>query len=882
MTDDWKLLEHEALVERTRKLVESTALVRSVMHNVPAAIAYVDAERRYQYVNRAFLEWGYGTEGDVVGRRMTAVLGAEFYESIRPHVDRVLAGEDVRYEVERDHGDGVTRFVQASYVPDRNGEGGVCGFFALLSDITSQKRAERRAAESEARYRALVDQANDGIAVADEATGEILEVNQRMLDLTGRRVDELVGQAQAILHPPEDEQVYSEMFERHVREATGLEHAVIRHADGYDVPVEISAKTLVLDGRRVNQGLFRDISSRKISEEALRASEERYRTLAESASEQIFIVDDDLGLVYANRAAGEALGRSVQDIVGRHLAELFPPDDAAGLRLMIEAIFAGGKTSMWESGFGQGVEDVWIQARLAPIHDPDGRVSMVLGIARDVTTEHHALDALRISEERFKLLVERLPVGVCIVRQQRFLYTNPRLREILGMSEKAFETARPEQFIVEDADSQINDLADRLRTGDDSVISSVERLRAPNGKELLVALTGTVVPLPDGPALLYIGVDVTREEELKASLIRTQKMQALGTLAGGIAHDFNNLLTGISSHAGLIRAGFVEEGLPTDDIDGILRLQERGAALTEKLLALGRRQMIRPISLDLNRLIAEFTQVAQRLIGPRHELAFHPDSELEPVTADPVGIEQVLLNLVMNARDAMPDGGLIEIETERREKSVLTVRDSGIGIPADTLERIFEPFYTSKDVGKGTGLGLAVVFGIVEQHQGHVRVESREGEGTLFVIELPVATEPVLAQEVPHSAVTSRGAETLLVAEDDENLRFLVRRVLETAGYRVFSVPDGQQAVDLWQAHRDEIDLVVFDVMMPNLGGLEAWDRIVAAQPTARGLLISGFSDDLARSDGLGAGVPEFLRKPFRNEELLAAVRRILDTGGEA
>jgi PAS domain S-box-containing protein len=507
-------------------------------------------------------------------------------------------------------------------------------------------------------------------------------------------------------------------------------------------------------------------------------------------------------------------------------------------------------------------------------------------MTEDITEQVRLLNELKRAKDRFESLAEHLPLGISITRGDAFLYVNPSFCRIYGADREHVYAITAGSLLPDPAHSVIVAEARRLRRGEIERCTVRERVRRLDGTLIDIDATGSQIEFPDGPATLFITTDITREMELEQQLARAQKMQAIGTLAGGIAHDFNNLLTGIGGHAGFIRSLLEQHALPTEDADGILRLQHRGANLTEKLLALGRRQMIRMVPVDLNRLVRDFAGLAQRVIGERIELVTELAHDLPPVMADPLQFEQVLLNLTVNARDAMPEGGTLTLATRKGEAaegnaapvSVL-VRDTGHGIAPDIVDRIFEPFFTTKEFGKGTGLGLAVAYGIIEQHRGSIRPVPRETGGTEFRIELPSTTHPV-APSPPRGTeapVAAGGGETILVAEDDDNLRDLSRRVLERRGYRVLLAADGGEAVSIFDRESSRISLVVFDVAMPRKGGIEALAEIRARSRDLPAILVSGYSDRLTEQTSRDLGSPTFLRKPFSNDQLVAEVRRALD-----
>ncbi|MGA9571175.1 MAG: CHASE4 domain-containing protein [Candidatus Acidiferrales bacterium] len=406
---------------------------------------------------------------------------------------------------------------------------------------------------------------------------------------------------------------------------------------------------------------------------------------------------------------------------------------------------------------------------------------------------------------------------------------------------------------------------------------------------------------PDGEIVGVIGValDITDRKQLADQLRQSQKLQAIGELAGGVAHDFNNLLMVVKGHAEMLldrlpRGSADRQNLALQNVEQIQQAAERAAALTRQLLAFSRMQVLQPRVLDLNEVVAGMIQMVSRVIGANIELAFLPGADLGRVKADPSQIEQVALNLVVNARDAMPDGGRLTIETSNVQLErdyatqhavvdpgpyvMLTVSDTGTGMDAATKARIFEPFFTTKAQGRGTGLGLATVYGVVKQSGGYVWVYSELGHGTTFKVYLPMVQAPA-EKTAPEKVVQGHepGTETILFVEDEQSVRELVSEYLSARGYQVLDASDGQQALEMAAAHTGKIQLLITDVVMPRLSGRELAARLTAARPDLKILYISGYTDDSVFRHGVLQGGMDFLQKPFNLKALAAKIREVLE-----
>lgn len=409
------------------------------------------------------------------------------------------------------------------------------------------------------------------------------------------------------------------------------------------------------------------------------------------------------------------------------------------------------------------------------------------------------------------------------------------------------------------------------------------RFRCADGQELDVLLSACVLELDGKPAWLTLFRDITLQRQLEARLAHSQKLEAVGRLAGGVAHDFNNLITAISGNAEMLRHGMPEDDPRRGDIEEILRASGRAAQLTQQLLAFGRRQLVQPRVVDLNGLVRGVANLLRRLLGADITLVVQTDEAEVPVTIDPGQLEQLLVNLSVNARDAMPQGGTLHLEVRvDGAEALLVVRDEGEGMAPEVQAQAFEPFFTTKGQGKGTGLGLATVYGIVQQAGGEIVVESAPGHGTTFTIRLPLTPGEIAVEGTAEVAVPiTPGSGTILIAEDEPQVCRLAERTLLAAGYEVLVAPDGVQALALSRAVERVIHLLVTDVVMPGMGGRELAEVFLRERPGSRVLFISGYTEDVVARQGLAEAGQAFLPKPFTPRELSDRVRTLLEGVGD-
>jgi len=434
---------------------------------------------------------------------------------------------------------------------------------------------------------------------------------------------------------------------------------------------------------------------------------------------------------------------------------------------------------------------------------------------------------------------------------------------------------------------------DRLRGGSPPETYPF-RIMGKTGEEIWVQLTAVRIDWEGRPGVLCFLRDITEERDLKAQFIQAQKMESVGTLAGGIAHDFNNALTGIIGFGELLRNRMAGDEQALHDLDEILRCAERAATLTRQLLTFARRQVIEPVNLNLSTLVADLIKFIGKVVGEHIEVKTFLEKNLPTIHADRGQIEHVVMNLCLNARDAMPEGGRLVLETQdvyleeeyvlqkpymkTGRYALLTVSDTGIGMDEKIRERVFDPFFTTKGPDKGTGLGLAMVYGIVKQHSGFIHLYSEPGNGTAFKVYFPaIEAQPDTVLEKLGEEIMRGGMETILLAEDEESIRSLVERTLKGLGYNVLVALNGEEAIEIYRKNK-EIALAVLDVVMPRKGGKEAFEEMHKENPNLKVIFMSGYpSNRIHDSFVLIAGMP-FLQKPFGPTILVKKIRKVLDT----
>ncbi len=487
---------------------------------------------------------------------------------------------------------------------------------------------------------------------------------------------------------------------------------------------------------------------------------------------------------------------------------------------------------------------------------------------------------------------------VVLDRDQRITLINRRGCEILGMAEQDILGKNWfDLFVPANAREAARATFIQMMNGEGMPGGYVERpLITANSSERLIAWH--VIAVKDGRGAIIgtlgSGEDITERKRLEAQLMHAQKMESVGQLAGGVAHDFNNILSAVIGHADLLLMKMPADDPLRPDVDQILSSSERAARLVQSLLAFSRKQIINPQVIDINEIIQSVGKLLRRLIGSDVELRTRLAKGTVCVMADAGQLEQVLMNLATNARDAMPDGGVLTIETGRADLgsgpgasgdsenavsyAVLSLSDNGIGMDAKVKERIFDPFFTTKEVGKGTGLGLSTVYGIIKQHHGDIMVYSEPGLGTTFRIYLPVISAPVGKLQEAAPVFSAGGTETVLLAEDDAAVRKVTKTMLERSGYTVIEAADGEEAVVKFSEFQDRIDMIILDVIMPRMNGKAVYDELRKMRPSVRTLFTSGHIGDVIEKKGILEEGMHFLSKPASLNDLLKKVRDVLDS----
>lgn len=627
--------------------------------------------------------------------------------------------------------------------------------------------------------------------------------------------------------------------------------------------------------------------------------------ITEGTTDAVFVKDRQGRYLMINSAGANFVGKSVAEIIGKTDSDLFSSDTAGAIIEADRRLMGSGVTQTYEErGTAGGISRLYLATK-GPYRNAQGEIVGLLGISRDITDRERTQQEIRQSQQKLRIHFDHTPLGV-VEWDLEFRVTNwnPAAERIFGYSREEAMGQQGHFIVPEPFRERVDQVwLDLLHPNPEVPVPSRYRFAhndnvTKDGR--LISCEWYNTPLVD-EAGRVLGVaslvqDVTERVALEDRLRQSQKMEAVGRLAGGIAHDFNNLLTVILGYSQILTDGVPAGSRLAESTKQIKSAAERAAGITRQLLAFSRKQVLTPRVINLNDVIQSLDSLLRRLIGEDVEVLTVPADDLGSVRADPGQIEQVIMNLALNARDAMPNGGKLTLETSNvtldssyaRDRQpvepgryvLLAVSDSGEGMSEETLSRVFEPFYTTKEVGKGTGLGLSMVYGIVKQSGGYIWVYSEPKQGSTFKIYLPRTDQPAETTVVEkRPATVQRGTETILLVEDDPQLRQLSSTVLAHCGYNVLVAGSPEEGLALCQANHHDIRLLVTDVVMPRMNGRQLAEKIVQFCPKVRVLYISGYTNNAIVHYGVLDPGLWFLPKPFSLSALVAKVREVLDAG---
>jgi two-component system cell cycle sensor histidine kinase/response regulator CckA len=886
-------VETELTVSK-EKLEHQTRHLESLLHLSSLAIIALDEDHNIVSCNHAFENLFQLKEPEIIGKNLDEVIARQDYLfDAKSYTKKTLKGEAIHGSGRRYRKDGSLIHVEFIGVPVVIG-GDVVGAYGIYLDISERIQTQSALRESEERFKELSESLPQPIFEIDER-GDIIFTNRFAFDLFGYTRDEYnKGLSAFQMLVPEDHQRARENIARVLRgEILGGVEYTAQRKDGSTFPVEIYSSPIIREDKPIGlRGIIVDLTEHRKTEKALRDSEAKYSALVENSKDGIIMIQEGV-LKFINKASFDLVGYPPEEMIGANFLNFAAPEyRELVLKKYTNRIEGKGDPSIYEIDLLRK-DGTTVPVEINAMRIEFGGKPADLAFVRNITGRRKAEEALRESEERFRVLVEESPLGVSLIgKDGQYKYLNPKFIEIFGYSlediptgREWFQKAYPDQaYRNQVITAWISDLKG-AKLGESR--PQTFAVTCKDGSEKVIQFRPVTMSTGD-QFLIY--EDITERTRLEEQLHLAQRMEAIGTLAGGIAHNFNNLLTGIMGNTSLILMDVDPSHTHYARLKNIETLVDSGSKLTNQLLGYARkgRYEVKPIS--LNRVVRE---TSETLAMTKKDIIVHREfaEDLHGVHADQGQIEQILWNLYVNATEAMPGGGYLFLTTmnvterEMEDKpytvrpgnyALITVRDTGTGIDRDTMEHIFEPFFTTKGLARGTGLGLASVYGMVKAHGGYIDVDSKKGKGTTFSIYLPASKEELPEKQVAFKTI-EKGHETLLLVDDEEAILEVGKETLEAFGYNVITAKGGKRAIEIYEAHKDAIDMVILDMIMPDMSGGETYDHLKAINPEVKVLLLSGYTIEGQASEILERGCDGFIQKPFDMREFSQRIRGILD-----
>ena len=886
-------------------LKKSEEMLRVFFDAVQDSVLLVNQEGVIMLVNAIAAQRLGKPAHELVGTAERDLFPPEVAGYRKKQQDRVFAtGEPAHFEDSR-----AGKYYEHYYYPVFDAERKVSAIAIFARDITERKRSLEALGESEERYRTVVEHSKDGIAIMGE--GVHIYANQRFLDMFGfGSAEEVIGKPHSVtVHPDDLERVVLINRKRQDGDVapSTYEFKAIRK-DGSTMFADVSATRIMYKGSYKSLVFLRDVTDRKEAEEALRIAHQRVLDIVEFLPDATFVIDHERKVVAWNKAIEAMTGVKKEDMIGKGDYAYAVPFYGQRRPVLIDMVLEGDEEHLRQYDYAEKQEDIllsevyvprayqgkgaYVSARASTLFDPSGNVVGAIESIRDISEQKRITKELQESEERYRTAIESSNDAVVMTKGEQHLYVNRKFLEIFGFESVDQVLGQPVGLVTHPDDRErVNEINRRRQRNEDAPRQYEFKGVKTNGDVVFIETSATRTAYKGEPITLVYLRDVTARKQLEAQLRQSQKMEAIGTLAGGIAHDFNNILTAIIGYGSLLQMHMGNDP-KRQYVDQLLASSQKAAILTQSLLAFSRKQTIELKPRKINEIVGEAEELLRRLLTEDIEFRVTKADPDITVQADVTQIDQVLMNLAANARDAMPGGGKLGIETravslddhfaevhgfgQPGSYALISVTDTGIGMDQVTREKIFEPFFTTKEVGKGTGLGLSIVYGIVKQHNGYITVSSEPRKGTRFDVYLPVAK--TLAERTKQSCEEVKGGnETILLAEDNSDVRGLAKEILTNNGYAVIEAADGDDAIRRFMQHSDEIDLLLLDVVMPGKNGKEVYGKIRKVKPDVKALFMSGYTGDVINIKGISDDTTDYIAKPLTPNEMLKKVREVLD-----
>jgi PAS domain S-box-containing protein len=884
-------------------LRKSETNFRTLVGHIPQRIFLKDRNSVFITCNENFSR-DLGIEiNDIDGKTDFDFFTPELAEKYRADDQRILKSGDIEVFEEKYILKGQERWVRTTKAPYRYENDRIVGVLGVFEDITERKRAEL-ALEGQLHFlRQLLDTIPIPIFYKD-VQGVFRGCNGAFEKFVGLTREQVVGKTVFEAYPQDLAEIYHQKdLELFHHPGVQVYETSFPHADGTRHDIIFNKATYLDANGRVAglTGAILDIAEQKRAKEILRESEERFRRVFEEGPIGMCMAGPDYRFTKANKAFCRMIGYTEQELAAMTFKDITHPEhidrDAESVKKLKAGeipVYRTEKRYLRKNG-----ETVWADATITVMRDPAGGVLHFLSFIEDITERKRVEEAFRESEDRYRDLVESSRDLICTHDLKgNVLSVNAEPLRILGYKRDVVSKMNLRDILIPERRNEFDDYLRTIKeTGKaDGLMVTLTARGEKRIWEYHNTLRTEGVPEPIVRGMAHDVTERLRAEKektrLESQILQSQKMEAIGTLAGGIAHDFNNLLTSIIGYGNLLQMDMDDDDPRKLHLNQILTASEKAANLTQSLLAFSRKQVMELKPWELNGILKGIEKLLKRLLTEDIEFRVIPADRDIMAMVDVIQIDQVLMNLATNARDAMPKGGKLLIKADEVQLgsdfihahgygrpghyALISVADTGIGMDEKTSKKIFDPFFTTKEVGKGTGLGLSIVYGIVKQHNGYITVESIPNRGTVVNIFLP-AVKAREEEIEPAEKVPEGGTETILVTEDNREVRKLVREVLTRKGYTVIEAEDGEEAVRKFLDHQQVIDLLLLDVVMPKKNGKEVYEEISRIKPQVKVLFTSGYTGDVIFNKGIHDDSVDFISKPLSPKELLLKIREVLN-----
>lgn len=869
---------------------------QELVENINDIIFSIDSNGVIRFISSVVKEQLGWEPGSIIGNHFSEFIHPADRDEIQKAFKKVLNNDKNPSEYRVLSKSGQTEWVRSSSRPVYN-QGKLTGIQGIITLITEEKAAKLALEDSEEQYRTLVNSIQEGIGIVD-ANEKFVFVNPAASKIFGYPLEKLIGmKVTDLIEKSETAKLFEQITNRKkgIKERYELQ---ITRADNSRRTLLVTANPVLKNGIYSGAfGIFLDITDIKEYESQLQTEKAKLETILFSSAAVIYTSYPHKNHIieYISDNVLQMTGYAKEQIIGSEnfWEERIHPKDIENVLSHQQQSTTGTISYEYRFKCDNG-EYIWLSHEIRKLNGLNEQNIQYINYCQNITHQKLAELALIDSEKKYRDVVEKSGIAILIDDPEgNIVYSNLRFKEIFEFEESDLENLKISDIVHEDDKTRILGFHKNRILGHVTPSRYEFKAVTKTGKILNLELDTTIIN-ESGEitgTLSYIW-DKTEKKKLEEQYYQAQKMEAVGRLAGGVAHDFNNLLTIISGYSEMLLSETEKADQLYYKLEQISSASRKAESLTKQLLAFSRRQVISTQKINLNKSIAQLTSMLKRLIGEDIKIEMELADDLLPVMSDSAQIEQIILNLAINARDAMPQGGKLTIKTKNeitsefsvgengdeklKKYAVLEISDTGTGMDKQTMERIFEPFFTTKEEGKGTGLGLSMIYGVVKQYKGEIKVNSKMGFGTSFKIYLPESSEEKIIKTPQKVKVNTKGQETILIAEDDDQVRNLIVKTISKNGYKIIDCASAEDAIKKLKS-LNSVDLLITDIVLPGVSGNILAAKAKEVFDQIKIIFISGYTEDVISRYGVSSNQAQILNKPFKQDELMTKIRYILD-----